>query len=123
MIIEELNGLVSYVAQKTHLKCSLGNKDLGTDDYPHVQFIPVGSIGIGTNQPTKNRFILSLTVKIIASKGNERDVMTAFERVTETINMFHEYKGHFLSTDGGEAEYTDNTYSITVQYTLKFISK
>jgi len=118
-ISSECLELVKHIQSKTKTNCYFGNKNYGADDYPLIKVIPDTDFSLIEN--SESFFIdYELTIKIIVGRENELEALKVFESLFCALSSFGECQGHKFG-ESGQAEYTANTYEITLKYILKII--
>ena len=119
MILKEIDNLIKYVQLKAATTTSFGDIDLGVDDYPHISIIPISNINIVEASSDDNYVGFQLNIKITVSRKNERDAIAILEKLLNSLPQFG--CGKHMIGESGTAEYTQNTYTITLQYLIKSI--
>ena len=117
---EEIDALLGHIRTSAKVNTSFGARALTPQDYPHVQVVPDGQIAVSNNRETMASVQLTVSVKVIGSRENERDTLAVFGRIIQALNTFHQSKGHQLSGEGTQ-EYGTDTFTITLPYIIKAI--
>lgn len=120
MIVSTVNEFVKWCALKTATTTSFGDRDLGSDELPHIQVLPVSSFNVKTISPDDNSVEFPVTLKIIVSRGKEEEAMSILEKLLTSLPTFEMSQGHFIDASG-TIEYTPNTYTVSIVFFLKSI--
>jgi hypothetical protein len=120
MITEEIDALVGHIRTTAKINTSFGLRDLTPQDYPHAQLVPGGPIEMSNNRATMSSVSLTVNIRIICSRENEREALVAYERVLQALNTYHQSKGHRVSGEGTQ-EYGPDTFIIVIPYVIEAI--
>lgn len=120
MIVNTVNEFIKWLPLKTGTTVSFGDRDLGADELPHIQVIPVSSFNVKTLSPDDNSVEFPVTLKIIVSRTDETMALTILEKLLNSLPTFDTSQGHYIDASG-TSEYTPNTYEVSIVFFLKSI--
>lgn len=122
MIFSELYDFRDFIVNRTKANCSIGDKDVGADEYPYIKLILENEFDIHRQNEKLVAINLPVSVKIIVAKGDEIKGLEVFERFLMEANQFNSQKGHTLEGTGSP-EYVDTTktFEINVLYNLNLL--
>ena len=108
------------------LNVRLGINDFGPDEYPVIQVTVDNDMSFTSFSTTSVTLLIGINIKIINCRDGERKSLDILETTLKTINQYDCQKGNRIGTRSDNittgvitAEYTDNTYEITIPYTIQ----
>jgi hypothetical protein len=121
MILDQIDELIRFVQIKTACNTSFGDPVLSTDDLPHITLKPIESISIDVM--SKNDLQVQFPVKctITTQRNEERTAIMLLEKLLRSLPDFNCHEGNIIQSSGS-CSYTDNSFQITIDYSLKAIT-
>jgi hypothetical protein len=119
-IVKEISELEIFITKNIGVNCGFGDKDITPEQYPYIKILPDLTITPYEHSFKAYTLQLPLTLKIIASRDNELEVLEVFQKIVKKINQFNDYRGHEIVAPI-EPEYLDNTFELSVPFNLKLI--
>ena len=123
-----IDNLIDEIKIAAGLNVILGMKTFGPDEYPLINILPDVDMNFNTLTTTSLTLFINLTIKIITAKDCERQAFDALEATLKTINKIDCQKGNRIGTRTDNiitgsisTLYTDNTYEISIPYTMQEI--
>ena len=117
-ITYELEDLKQYIISEVGVNCYVGMRDHGSSDYPMIEMSIQDDIEQFHQNGKLNFVNIPVNLKIISARKEEIETLETYEKLIKYINLYKRHKGHQF-TESSTAEYTENTYEITVTYYMK----
>ena len=104
----------------------LGPTDFGPGEYPAIQVTLDRDMSFTSFNTHASTLFVGANIKIVNSRDGERKSLDILEKTLAMINQYDCEKGNRVGTRTDNittgtitAEYTDNTYEITIPYSIQ----
>ena len=118
-MINDLRNLQQYIASACKVPCEIAIKDTGAEENSlGMVFISSGDdFRLDRASSQACDISINFEIRIVVGRKNNIKGYEILERLLQNLGGFAEQHGHRL-TGSGRMEYTDNTFEISVPYTM-----